>query len=87
VLAVLQPIWHTKTETTTRIRSRIELVLARSTVRKYRSEENPARWHGHLDKLLPRPIKVAQVEHRAALAIDDFPGFMQALSEQPGISA
>ncbi len=87
VLAVLQPIWHTRTETATRLRSRIELVLAWATVRKYRSGENPARWRGHLDKVLPRPTKVAQVEHHAALAIDDIPGFMQILREQPGIGA
>ncbi|MDP4300947.1 tyrosine-type recombinase/integrase [Leptothrix discophora] len=87
VLAVLQPIWQTRTETATRLRSRIELVLAWATVRKYRSGENPARWRGHLDKLLPRPTKVAQVEHHAALAVDDVPAFMRTLRTQPGIGA
>ena len=87
VLAVLQPIWHTRTETATRLRSRIELVLAWATVRKYRSGENPARWRGHLDKLLPRPTKVAQVEHHAALAVDEVPAFMRTLRTQPGIGA
>ena len=87
VLAVLQPIWHTRTETATRLRSRIELVLAWATVRKYRSGENPARWRGHLDKLLPRPTKVAKVEHHAALAVDDIPAFMKSLRAQSGIGA
>lgn len=87
VLAVLQPIWHTRTETATRLRSRIELVLAWATVRKYRSGENPARWRGHLDKLLPRPTKVAKVEHHAALAVDDIPAFMNLLRAQSGIGA
>jgi hypothetical protein len=43
VLSVLEPIWHTKTETTSRVRSRIEAILDWATVRKLRSGDNPAR--------------------------------------------
>ena len=63
VLAVLEPIWRTKTETATRVRSRIELVLDWATARGYREGLNPARWRGHLDKLMPKPGKVSKVEH------------------------
>lgn len=67
VLRILKPIWNTKTETATRVRGRIEKVLDWSKAQGYRSGENPAAWRGHLDKLLPAPKKVAEVEHHAAL--------------------
>ena len=53
VMQVLEPIWLTKTETAKRLRGRIENVLDWARVRGYRSGENPARWRGHLDMLLP----------------------------------
>lgn len=67
VLAILEPIWTSKTETAVRLRSRIELVLDWATARKYRSGENPARWRGHLDHLLAKPSKTKKVVHHAAL--------------------
>ena len=66
VLAVLEPIWRTKTTTATRVRGRIEQVLDWATVRGHRKGDNPARWRGHLDKLLPKPTKIAKTEHHAA---------------------
>src|SRR6266404_7953030 len=54
VTRALEPIWQTKPETASRLRGRIEAVLDWATVREYRKGENPARWRGHLDKLLPR---------------------------------
>jgi hypothetical protein len=66
VMQVIEPLWKTKTETATRIRGRIESILDWATVRKYRSGDNPARWKGHLDVLLPSPNKIAKVEHHAA---------------------
>lgn len=87
VLKILEPIWTTKTETASRLRGRIESVLNWATVRGYRSGENPARWRGHLDKLLPAPKKVAKVEHHAALDVNAVPGFMAALREQKGLGA
>lgn len=58
VLACLEPIWQSKTETATRVRGRIELILDWATVRKYRTKDNVARWKGHLDKVLAAPSKI-----------------------------
>ena len=87
VLAVLEPIWKTKTETASRLRGRIEQVLDWATVRGYREGLNPARWRGHLDKLLPSPKKIAAVEHHAALPYSETGAFMAALRAQPGMGA
>lgn len=87
VMAVLQPIWSTKTETATRLRGRIEQVLDWATVQKMRQGENPARWKGHLDKLLPKPSKVAQVEHHKALAYTELGAFILKLLEVAGMGA
>ena len=74
VLAVLQPLWKSKTETATRLRQRIEAVLDYAKAHRYRDGENPARWRGHLDKILPAPDKLARVVHLAAMPYDDVPG-------------
>jgi hypothetical protein len=79
VMNVLEPIWTTKTETASRLRSRIELVLDWATARGYREGLNPARWRGHLDKLLPSPGKVAKVVHHPALPAADVGAFMLRL--------
>jgi hypothetical protein len=67
VMRVLEPIWAEKPETAGRVRGRIESILDWARVQGYRTGENPARWRGHLDKLLPAQAKVAQVEHHPAL--------------------
>lgn len=67
VLGVLEPIWSTKTETATRVRQRLEALLDWATARGYRKGENPARWRGHLQTLLPDAAKVRKVTPRAAL--------------------
>ena len=87
VLSALEPIWKTKNETASRVRGRIESVLDWATVRKYRSGENPARWRGHLDMLLPAPSKVKKVEHHRALPMDDMPKFISLLCEREGTAA
>lgn len=87
VLGVLQPIWATKTETATRVRQRIEAVLDWATARKLRQGENPARWKGHLEKLLPAASKVQAVVHRPALAYGDMPDFMARLSARENMGA
>lgn len=86
VLKVLEPIWTTKTETASRLRGRIEQVLDWATARKYRAGENPARWRGHLDMLLPRPTKVAKVKHHPAIALQDAHAFTVALRAMTGIA-
>lgn len=87
VLECLNPIWTTKTETATRVRGRIESVLDFATARKYRQGENPARWKGHLDTMLPKPTKLKKVEHHPALPIDDMPAFMVGLRLLEGVAA
>ncbi len=87
VMKVLEPIWTTKTETATRVRGRMESVLNWASVRGYREGENPARWKGHLDHLLPKRSKVAEVHHHPALAYADAPDFMVELRQQEGIAA
>lgn len=87
VLKVLEPIWTKKLETAGRVRGRIELVLDWAKARGYRAGENPARWKGHLDHLLPARGKVRKVEHHAALPYGELPVFLVALREQEGIAA
>ena len=87
VLAVLEPIWKTKNETAARLRGRVEVILDWATVRGYREGENPARWKGRLDKLLPAPTKVQKTVHHKALPIDEVPLFMQELKGKEGITA
>jgi integrase len=87
VLKVLEPIWTTKSATADRVRGRIESILDWAKVRGYRTGENPARWRGHLGKLLPARSKVRRVEHHAALPYAEMPGFLVGLREQEGIAA
>ena len=87
VLKVLEPIWSTKNETASRLRNRIELVLDWATTRGFRGGPNPARWRGHLDKTLPKPSKVAKVEHHEALPVDDVGAFMLKLRAAEGMGA
>ena len=87
VLAVLEPIWATKTETASRLRGRIETILDWATARGYRTGENPARWRGHLDQLLARPKKIQKRKHHEALPIDDVGAFLVELRKVEGSSA
>jgi integrase len=87
VMKVLDPIWTKKPETASRVRGRIESILDWAKVRGYRDGENPARWKGHLDHLLPAKGKVRRVQHHAALPYDELPVFMAALREQDGVAA
>jgi integrase len=87
VLKVLGPIWNTKPETASRVRGRIESVLNWATARGFRTGENPARWRGHLDHLLPARSKVQKVKHHPALSYADIGAFMVALRQQETIPA
>jgi integrase len=87
VTKAIEPIWSTKPETASRVRGRIESVLDWATVRGYREGENPARWRGHLEKLLPPRRKVAAVEHHAALAYPELSAFMADLRHREGAAA
>ena len=87
ILKVLDPIWTTKTETATRLRQRLEAILAWATVSGHRSGDNPARWKGHLDAILPKPGKIRKVKHFAALPWQEIGKFMQNLRAREGMSA
>ncbi len=87
VLQILEPIWVTKTETASRLRGRIENVLDWAKARGYRSDENPARWRGHLDKLLSAPEKTTRIVHHPAVPVNDAAAFYAALHQRTGMSA
>lgn len=82
VVRLLRKVWTTRTETATRVRGRIERVWDAERVAGTVTGENPARWRGHLDKLLPRPSKVAKVSHHRAMPYADVPAFMAKLAER-----
>lgn len=87
VQKVLEPIWQGRTETATRVRGRIEAVLAWATVSKYRTGDNPARWRGNLEAVLAKPGKLKHVEHHRAIEWKDAPEFMQKLRGREGMAA
>lgn len=87
VLSVLEPIWFSKPETAGKVRMRIQAILDWAGAKGLRSGDNPARWEGHLDKLLPRRSKVSAVEHHAALPFGELPAFMADLAGRPGPAA
>jgi integrase len=75
VLSVLKPLWNAKAETASRLRGRIERVLDAARAQGLRSGENPARWRGHLDQLLPKRQRLTR-GHHAAMNYVDVPAFM-----------
>ncbi len=87
VLAVLKPIWTEKPETASRVRQRIEAVLDYATALEERDGANPARWRGHLDRLLPQASKVRPVVHYPALDWREMPEFMAKLSAREGFGS
>jgi integrase len=87
ILKCLEPIWRDRTETASRIRGRIESVLDYAKARGYRNGDNPARWRGHLQSLLPQPSKVSGVEHHAALPYSEIGEFMADLRGRDSTSA
>jgi integrase len=87
VLRALEPVWTAKPETARRLRGRIEAVLDWAAARGYRQGENPSRWRGHLENLLPRRHAVRGVEHHAALHYRELPRFMAELRREEGVGA
>lgn len=86
-MRVLEPVWSRIPESASRIRGRCECIIDWAKAREYRSGENPFRWRGHLDKLLPTKTKVRKVEHHAAMSYSDVPDFMERLRERQAIAA
>src|SRR6478735_2529213 len=87
VVKVLEAVWTTKPQTAWRVRGRIESILDWAKARGHREGENPARWRGHLDHLLPHPSRVARVKHHASLPSAEIPEFMRGLRGLEGIVA
>ena len=87
VLKVLNPIWHNKTVTASRLRGRLEWILASAATLKLRSGLNPATWRGHLETILPKPNKIKNEQHHKALPYADIPEFMKKLREMDSMSA
>lgn len=87
VQACLEPHWATKTETMTRVRQRIEAVLDWAIAKTYRAGPNPARWRGHLAKLLAEPTKLKTVKHRAAVPYKEVGAFVTELRQKQGLAA
>ena len=86
ILAVLKPIWTLKQETASRVRGRIEKVLDAGKAKGFRDGENPARWRGHLDHLLPKPSKLER-GHHAAMAYEDVAAFVADLRKRQATAA
>jgi integrase len=87
VLRAIEPLWHTKTETASRLRQRIEAILDWAATRGHRQGDNPARWRGHLENVLPQRAKVQKVRHHAALPYGQLAEFMAALRAEKGLAA
>ncbi len=87
VLAVLKPIWTTKTETATRVRQRIERVLDWCAAMGHRTGANPAFWKGSLQQMLPSPNKVKNVVNHPAVAIDEVNSWFSILKTRDGTAA
>jgi integrase len=85
VLRVLKPIWQRIPQTASRLRGRIERVLDSARAKGYRSGENPARWRGHLDTLLPARQKLT-IGHYAAMHYIDVPAFIARLRERETVT-
>jgi integrase len=86
VLSVLKPLWNDKSETASRVRARIERVLDAAKAQGLRSGENPARWRGHLDQLLPKRQRLTR-GHHTAMSYADVPGFMADLQSRHATAA
>jgi integrase len=87
IVSVLEPIWTTKPETASRVRQRLEAVLAWATVSGHRTGDNPARWRGNLEHVLPKSSKLRVRQHHAAVPWQDIGTFMTDLREREGMAA
>jgi integrase len=87
IMNAIKPIWTEKPETASRVRGRIEAILDWATARGCRQGKNPARWRGHLDKLLPKKSKVRCVKHHAAMSYREIGAFIADLRQQEEVGA
>jgi integrase len=87
ILKILSPIWQTKTETASRLRGRIELILSSARARGLRADANPAQWRGHLDTILSKPKRLSKIKHHSALSFNEIPKFIKTIHEKDCITA
>ena len=87
VLEALEPIWVKLTETASRLRGRIERVLSWAATRGYRKGDNPARWRGCLQELLPDPAKTRKARHHSAMPYQEVGTFCPQLEARTEIAA
>lgn len=87
IVRILEPIWAVKNETASRVRGRIERILAWATTHRLRTGDNPAAWKHHLDTLLPKPSQVQKEKHHEAMPYRAVHAFIEALRRQPGVAA
>jgi integrase len=87
IMQVLVPIWTSKPETASRVRGRIETILDWATVRQLRQGDNPARWRGHIEHLLPAKAKLREPRHFTAMPYSEVPAFMVDLRGRQRVSA
>ena len=87
ILKILTPIWTTTTETASRLRGRLEWILAAATTKKLRSGSNPATWKNYLQTILPAPKKVKGVVHHKAMHYTQIPSFISQLRESDNVAA
>lgn len=86
-LACLRPIWKDKTETASRVRGRCERVWDYAKALNGLSGENPFRWQGNLQLLLPKPSSVRKVKHHGSMPYSQLPEFMHRLRDVKAVSA
>lgn len=88
IKSILTPIWHDKPETAFRLRGRIERVLDWATVSGHRDNtQNPARWRGHLDKILPALSQVHRAKHFESVPVDGVATIYDRLCQSKAMSA
>lgn len=87
ILAVLRPIWDSKSETASRLRGRLEAVFSYAIATGKRVAANPATWRGNLDLFLPPIAKVKKESHHEALTFDQTRALLEEWNPPKSISA
>jgi integrase len=87
IIKIISPIWLIKNETAKRVQGRIENIIDFATAYKWRSGENPARWRGHLDKLLVNPGKISGKKHHPSMPYSEISDFFMELKQAKGTAA
>ena len=87
ILKILVPIWETKTVTASRLRGRLDWILASAATRGFRTGINPATWKGLLETVLAKPGKITKEHHHPALDYRLLNGFVKQLQDTDGVAA